>query len=85
MESRKRKQPYAEKHLFTNTLSCADCGKGMHYKKNRRGYVCGSYNKHGSKACSDHHVIEEKLASSILDDIEKLLVNVNQQNILFKT
>ncbi|MEH7009355.1 recombinase family protein [Neobacillus niacini] len=84
IESRKRKQPYAEKHLFTNTLSCADCGKGMHYKKNRRGYVCGSYNKHGSKACSDHHVIEEKLASAILDDINKLLVNVNQHNLFSK-
>jgi site-specific DNA recombinase len=84
IETRKRKQPYAEIHLFTNTLRCADCGRGMHYKKNRRGYVCGSYNKHGGKACTDHHVIEDNLASAILGDIEKILANVNEQNLLTK-
>ncbi|MCL6572156.1 MAG: recombinase family protein [Bacillus sp. (in: Bacteria)] len=35
METHNRKRPYAEIHLFTNTLYCADCGKGMHFKKNR--------------------------------------------------
>ncbi|WP_045520339.1 recombinase family protein [Neobacillus niacini] len=84
IETRKRKKPYAEIHLFTNTLRCADCGRGMHYKKNRRGYVCGSYNKHGSKACSDHHVIEDNLVSSILSDIEIILADVKEKNLFTK-
>jgi len=84
IETRKRKRPYAETHLFTNTLRCADCHHGMHYKKNRRGYVCGSYNKHGIKACADHHVIEEDLISDILGDIEKLLAVAKEQNLLSK-
>ncbi|PFW89216.1 recombinase family protein [Bacillus toyonensis] len=28
--SRKRKRPQEEKYLFTNTMFCEDCGKGMH-------------------------------------------------------
>ncbi|MEH7483331.1 recombinase family protein [Neobacillus drentensis] len=84
IESRKRKRPSAEVHLFTNTLFCADCGKGMHFKKNRRGYVCGSYNKHGSKACSDHHVIEDDLITAILQDVQRLIADVNEQKLLSK-
>lgn len=82
--SRKRERPYAEIHLFTNTLFCADCSKGMHFKKNRRGYICGSYNKHGSKACSDHHVIESDLITAILKDIERLIEGVEEKSILSK-
>ncbi|MBC3210499.1 recombinase family protein, partial [Pseudomonas sp. SWRI111] len=36
---RKRKRPYAKKHLFTNISFCAGCGKSMHYKANRKGYI----------------------------------------------
>ena len=57
---------------------------GCIIKKNRRGYVCGSYNKHGIKACADHHVIEEDLISDILGDIEKLLAVAKEQNLLSK-
>ena len=46
----------------------------MHFKKNRKGYVCGSYNKHGKKACTDHIVREYELKAAVLDDI-KLLVS----------
>jgi len=42
------------------------------FKKVRRGYICGSYNKHRSKACSDHHVIETELESAILSDFENM-------------
>ncbi|MBT2659379.1 recombinase family protein [Bacillus sp. ISL-18] len=84
IETRKRKRPYAEVHLFTNTLFCTDCGKGLHFKKNRRGYICGSYNKHGSKACSDHHVKENELMSAILEDVQRLLADVSEQNVLTK-
>jgi site-specific DNA recombinase len=59
-------------HLFTGVIFCEDCGTGFHYKKNRRGYICGRYNKHGRKACSDHHVLEESLISIIQSDLNKL-------------
>ncbi|WCK55147.1 recombinase family protein [Aneurinibacillus sp. Ricciae_BoGa-3] len=61
MNSRKRTRPQAEMHLFTNTAYCADCGRGMHFKKNRKGYMCGNYNKHGLKAYSDHLIREADL------------------------
>ena len=82
IQSRKRQRPQTETHLFTNTLFCADCLKGMHYKKNRKGYVCGSYNKYGSKACSDHHIIESNLIIAILNDIEELTSYVEEQDII---
>lgn len=56
---RKRIRPQPEVHLFTNTLFCADCGRGMHYKKHVRGYMCGSYNRYGTQFCTDHLVREE--------------------------
>lgn len=50
MQGRKRQQakPKAKKHLFTNYLFCADCGKALWYVHYRKGYVCGNYYKHGS-------------------------------------
>jgi site-specific DNA recombinase len=70
--SRSRIRPQAEVHLFTNTIFCADCGRGMHFKKNRKGYVCGNFNKHGSKACSDHFIKETELEEIILNDIKSI-------------
>lgn len=70
--SRSRIRPQAEVHLFTNTIFCADCGRGMHFKKNRKGYVCGNFNKHGSKACSDHFIKERELEEIILNDIKSI-------------
>jgi site-specific DNA recombinase len=82
MMSRKRTRPQAEIHLFTNTAYCADCGRGMHFKKNCRGYMCGNYNKHGIKACSDHLIREADLKLAILNDIKKLASIFDNQLIL---
>lgn len=82
IESRKRIRPQQNIHLFTNILFCADCGHGMHFKKNRRGYICGNYNKHGEKACSDHIIIETELANAILNDIRFLLSNVKNDKVI---
>ncbi|MCA1022127.1 recombinase family protein [Halobacillus litoralis] len=81
MKARRRKRPTHEVHLFTNTAYCADCGKSMHYKKNRNGYVCGEYNKLGAKACASHHVKEEQLKDIILHDIRKLMGNPESEKI----
>ncbi|GAA0459994.1 recombinase family protein [Alkalibacillus silvisoli] len=37
MNIRKRSNINQTKHLFTNFMSCADCGKGMWYRQNRKG------------------------------------------------
>ena len=68
-------------HLFTNVLFCADCKKGMHYKKNRKGYVCGKYDKWGKKACTDHIVREQELENIILADINKFLEIIGNKNL----
>ncbi|MFN7251513.1 MAG: recombinase family protein [Anaerobacillus sp.] len=72
MESRKRKRPRFTKHLFTDIAICADCGKTMHYKKNRKGYVCGNYNKYGQIACSDHIIREKVIIDVISQDLKTL-------------
>ncbi|SFB23114.1 hypothetical protein SAMN04488072_110135 [Lentibacillus halodurans] len=52
----------------------------MHFKKNRKGYVCGNYNKHGFKACSDHFVKEVELSNAVIPDIENLYTKLNKDN-----
>lgn len=84
IQSRKRTRPQAEKHLFTNTLYCADCGSGMHYKKNSRGYICGNYNKHGSKACSNHLIREADLQLVISSELQMFASTLKDQDILLK-
>lgn len=80
IRSRKRQRPQSEKHLYTNTAFCSDCGRGMHYKKNCKGYMCGNYNKHGIKACSDHLVREADLTDYIIKDITTLHGKLNKNN-----
>jgi site-specific DNA recombinase len=82
IKSRKRTRPQAEKHLFTNTAYCADCGRGMHYKANSKGYICGNYNKHGAKACSNHLVREADLHSVILQDFKTLVSSLNNDSVI---
>jgi DNA invertase Pin-like site-specific DNA recombinase len=80
--SKRKKRPYQEKHLFTNTAFCADCGRGMHYRANSKGYMCGNYVKLGSSKCSDHLVREAELKSAILDDIRFLINTLNNDEVL---
>jgi DNA invertase Pin-like site-specific DNA recombinase/ssDNA-binding Zn-finger/Zn-ribbon topoisomerase 1 len=68
-----------KKHLFTNVLFCSDCGKGMWYRSNRKGYVCGNYARHGKKACSSHSIKEDVLTDTVLTDIEKLVKEIHQE------
>lgn len=83
--SRKRIRPQQEIHLFTNTIFCADCGRGMHFKKNRKGYVCGNYNKHGIKACSEHFIKEDELADIILHDIKSHISKLHLDEYLMQS
>jgi site-specific DNA recombinase len=80
METRKRRRPQAEIHLFTNTAVCKDCGRSMHFKKNRKGYVCGNYNKHGIKACSDHYVSEVDLTETVKYDLNRIYEKFSKED-----
>lgn len=80
MEERKRSRPYAKKHLFTNIAYCADCGRSMHYKANRKGYVCGNYNKHKDIICTAHFIKEENLIALLTDEIKQLFQLLNENN-----
>lgn len=84
LSARKRTRPQTEVHLFTNTVFCADCGKGMHFKKNCKGYLCGSYNKYGTAQCSDHLVRESDLVAAVLEDIKLLVSNLSNDAVLKK-
>lgn len=79
IKSRKKIRPQQQVHLFTHLAFCDDCGHGMHYKKNRKGYVCGNYNKHGKKACNDHIVKEDELSNTILADLKYLISNLKNK------
>ncbi|MFD2618375.1 recombinase family protein [Terrilactibacillus laevilacticus] len=79
LKQRSRKHSHAKYHLFTNVAFCADCGKGMHYKKNRKGYVCGSFDKHGHTLCSDNIVREADLIDVITSDIKSLYTRISSK------
>lgn len=53
----------------------------MHFKKNRKGYVCGNFNKHGSKACSSHIIIESALSDIVLSKIKKLVIDIKNTDL----
>lgn len=73
LKSRYKDRGHQTTHLFTNILRCADCGKGMHFKKNRKGYVCGTSVKLGKNVCSDHIVREADLSEVILKDLNSFI------------
>lgn len=72
IEERKSIRPKPNKRLFSNLLSCADCGRSMHYKKSSEGYVCGNYNKHGPKKCSHHRFREADLIEVFKTEFRKM-------------
>lgn len=72
------------KHLFTEVSYCKCCGKGMVYKKNRKGYICGNYNKYGTDFCTDHLIIEEDLKQRIREDLLSQLNKMQDKKYLKK-
>lgn len=73
IKNRKKNKPAPQVHLFSNLLFCKDCGKGMHYRANRVGYICGTYSKKGKDYCTSHTIKESALSDAILDDINQIL------------
>lgn len=73
LNQRKLMRPAPQTRLFSNLLFCIDCGKGMHYRANRKGYICGTYSKRGTAYCTSHVVKEDTLREAVLQDINALL------------
>lgn len=64
-----------KKALFARLAYCPDCGAGLNYMNDRKGYVCASYKKNGRKKCSKHFIHHEDLKSQVLSDIRELASN----------
>lgn len=73
LKARSKNKSHQATHLFTNVAFCEDCGKGMHFKKNSKGYICGGFNKHSTIACSPHRIREAELIDIILADINMFI------------
>ena len=76
IEAKKKKNVKQNKHLYSNILTCVDCGHGMHYVASRKGYVCGTYNKRGKEYCTSHVIKESKLNDYLLDSLNNLISNL---------
>ena len=77
--SRRGNNNHKSNHLFSNLLFCADCGKGMHFKKNRKGYVCGNFDKNGKYGgCTSHIIRENYLENIILNDMRIILKDMKK-------
>ena len=90
INTRKQRRPAPQSRLFSNLVFCADCGKGMHYRLNRKGYICGTHSKFGNAFCSSHLIKETALIEAILSDLNILLKDndfeftITQLNTLLK-
>lgn len=51
------------------------------YQRNHKGYICVSFNKHGSKACSSHIAREINVIDSVLSEITKFVDNIKNSNL----
>ncbi|MDU4695847.1 MAG: recombinase family protein [Paenibacillus sp.] len=75
-KARKIYRGKGKKSLFARIACCADCGKGMNYKNDRKGYVCATYQKNGSKKCASHFIEHTVLRDAVLNDLQHLSSNV---------
>ncbi|MGM0712529.1 recombinase family protein [Brevibacillus parabrevis] len=65
-----------QESLFAHIAVCADCGKGMTFRKDRGkegAYVCGGYVKYTTSFCSSHLIKEPVLLGMVKDDLRELI------------
>jgi len=83
-----RPQKEGEVTLFSGLLRCADCHKSMKlsrdfnqrkdgHRNNHHAYICGTYSRAGSHACTPH-----RTRMSILEDLVKEDIQRQAQRIL---
>ncbi|WP_181410284.1 recombinase family protein [Paenibacillus sp. tmac-D7] len=61
-----------QESIFAHTAVCADCGTGMHYKKDRNGYQCGRYGKYGKQYCSSHLIKYDPFLAQVKESLKQL-------------
>jgi DNA invertase Pin-like site-specific DNA recombinase len=72
-KERGRKKTGAQSNLFSNVLICGECGSNMHYKKDRKAYICGKLNKMGKTQCRGAYIREETIKSIVHSELEKII------------
>ncbi|MEH7378995.1 recombinase family protein [Bacillus sp. JJ1533] len=77
MMQRKKNLTAPKAHLFTNVAYCADCGRGMWFRSDRKGYICGFYGRYGNEKCTSHTIKENKLTNAITHDFSDFLKGIN--------
>lgn len=73
-----------QENLFAHIARCADCGRGMHYRKDRNGYICGTYSKHGKKHCTSHLIKSDVLLNTVKSELSFLSTNTVNVDALVK-
>ncbi|OBY76745.1 recombinase [Paenibacillus sp. KS1] len=80
MKKKGRNNSNGNESLFAHIAVCADCGKGMTFRKDRRkdsggAYVCVGYVKHSASFCSSHIIGYNNLMQAIKDDLKELIAD----------
>ncbi|KZE67269.1 recombinase [Paenibacillus jamilae] len=80
MKKRGRNNSNGSESLFAHIAACADCGKGMTFRKDRRkksggAYVCVGYVKHSTSYCSSHIIGYDNLMQAVKDDLKELITD----------
>lgn len=89
MRSKGLNKSNGQESVFAHIACCADCGKGMTYRKDRNkheggAYVCIGYVKHTSSYCSSHIVGYKKLIEAVTKDLRELITNNVRMEHLYK-
>lgn len=78
MKQKGKNKSNGRESLFAHIAVCADCGKGMVFRTDRRksgAYVCGGYVKHSRSYCSSHIVESDTLLQAVKDDLKELIAD----------
>lgn len=62
-----------KKHLFTDILTCGKCGKYYWYRSAGDRYICGSYARHGKKACSANAVKADYIKKLVINELNNIV------------
>jgi len=63
------------KSLFARIVFVQIVVLGLNYMQDRKGYICATYKKNGSKKCSKHYIKHELLKERVITDIRELASN----------
>ncbi|WP_235941253.1 recombinase family protein [Paenibacillus puerhi] len=80
MKKKGRNNSNGSESLFAHIAVCADCCKGMTFRKDRRkksggAYVCVGYVKHSTSYCSSHIIGYDNLLQAVKDELKELITD----------